>query len=78
LRSEIFKGVCPKETMEDAFDERPIFTVVVEDLQEEAERLFGRRLNEEDIIKAKKGVESCLSLCSSEAIRFAIEEVVEN
>lgn len=60
------------------FDERPVFTMMVEDLQQEAEKLIGRRLTEDEIINATKGVEAGLLFDLDAVFATAIEEAVGN
>jgi len=63
---------------EQTFDERQIFTMIVEDLQQESIRLFGRRLTEDEIINASKGVEAGL-LCDLDVVlKTAVKESVES
>jgi len=59
------------------FDERKVFLVIVEDLQQEAHGLIGRKLTEEEIYSASKGVEAGLCSCLDIVLRTAIEEAVE-
>jgi len=63
---------------EQTFDERPIFTMVVEDLQQESVSLFGRRLTEEEIINASKRVGAGLLFDLDTVLKTAVEESVEN
>jgi len=63
---------------EPTFDERPIFTIVVEDLQQKSMKLLGRRLTEDEIISASSGIEAGL-LCDLDAVlRTAVDGAVEN
>jgi len=63
---------------EQTFDERQIFTMVVEDLQQESVKLFGRRLTEEELINASKGIEAGLLFDLDTVLKTAVKEAVES
>ncbi|MGD9276414.1 MAG: hypothetical protein PVJ67_04525 [Candidatus Pacearchaeota archaeon] len=57
-------------------DERIIFSVCVEDLQNEAMIRIGRRLNEDEIHNASKGIEAGLFFDIDTVYATAIDEAV--
>ena len=60
------------------FDERPIFLMMVEDLQQESMQKIGRRLTGNEIHSASKSVEAGLLFDLDNVLRTAVEEAVGN
>ncbi len=58
-------------------DEKIVFSVTVEELQQEAILKIGRKLTNEEIYKASKGIEAGLSFDIETVFKTAIEESVK-
>lgn len=54
-----------------------IFSVTVEDLQNEAVNRIGRKLSEDELYTAKKGIKSGLSFDIETVFQTAVDEAVE-
>jgi len=61
---------------DDKQGDKAIFTVTVEDLQSEALKRMGRKLNFDELHTAKKCIECGLSSCIDITLRAAIDEAV--
>ena len=61
----------------DKQDSEVIFSITIEDLQNEATNQIGRRLTEYELHSAKKGIECGLSFDIETVFQTAIEESVE-
>ena len=55
-----------------------IFAITVEDLQEEAVNRIGRKLADDELYAAKKGIGAGLSFNIDTVIKTAIEESIKN
>ena len=54
-----------------------IFSITIEELQDEAIRLICRKLTDEELYTAKKGIEAGLSFDIGTVFKTAVEEAVK-
>jgi hypothetical protein len=54
-----------------------IFVITIGELQDEAIRLIGRKLTDEELYKARKGIEAGLSFDIETVLQTAIEEAIK-
>ena len=54
-----------------------IFAITIEELQDEAIRLIGKKLTDEELYSARKGIEAGLSFDIETVLKTAIEEAVK-
>jgi hypothetical protein len=60
--------------MSDNEQDNIIFSITIEELQDEAIRLIGRKLTDEELYAATKGIEAGLSFDIETVLQTAIEE----
>jgi len=54
-----------------------VFSITIKELQDEAIRLIGRKLTDEELYSARKGIEAGLSFDIETVLKTAIEEAVK-
>jgi len=58
-------------------DDQEIFTVTIDNLQNEAVNRIGRKLTDDELYTAKKGIESGLSFDIDTVMKAAIDEAIK-
>ena len=58
-------------------DDQEIFTVTIDNLQNEAINRIGRKLTDDELYTAKKGIESGLSFDIDTVMKAAIDEAIK-